>query len=344
MTRRLILLTEGHSSPVTAKTACSLLRYRPQEVVAVLDASHAGKTSGEVLGVGQAPIVARLEEAPAANALLIGISPPGGQIPASWRPVLRQALTSGMDLISGMHEFLADDPELAALAEKHQAQLIDVRKNDFKTLARYRDFRESCLRIHTVGHDCSLGKMTAALEITTDLQRRGHGAKFCATGQTGIMVEGDGYPIDCVTADFVAGAAEQLVLDHQHHDILLIEGQGSLAHPSYSAVTLGVLHGCRPHGLIYCYEPGRSHFLGLDHVPLPTWESLLPIYQQMGGLHHPCSILGIAMNSRRLNNAEAEEEKRTARQKTGLPTCDVFRDGPETLTEAVLKLWEERGS
>jgi uncharacterized NAD-dependent epimerase/dehydratase family protein len=338
MNRRFVILTEGQTAPVRAKTAACVIRYCPNEVVALLDSTQAGKSSAELLGVGDVPIIARLADADDGGTLLIGIANPGGRIPDSWREVILQAIERGMDVVSGMHTFLADDPELAAAAAEHGACIHDIRNHRLQRIARSEGLREQCLRIHTVGHDCSVGKMVASVELTRALQSAGHDAKFAATGQTGIIVEGDGYPIDCMVADFVSGAAEQLVLDHQHHDILVIEGQGSLVHPSYSGVTLGLLHGCQPHGMILCYEVGRTHALGLPHVTLPPITEIRRLYEIAAAARRPCPVIGIAVNSRLLTEDEAASERERLQQRLGLPVCDVLRDGPQPLVEAILRL------
>jgi uncharacterized NAD-dependent epimerase/dehydratase family protein len=332
-------LTEGHSDPVTAKTAACILRYRPEEVVALLDSTQAGRKSHELFGVGGAtPVVASLDGAPDANTLLIGIAPSGGRIPPAWREVILQAINRGMDVVSGLHEFVSDDERFAAAAKKSGSKIIDVRKNDEHDVSYRKNLREECLRIHTVGQDCSIGKMLVAVELTNALKASGHDAKFIATGQTGIMVEGDGVPIDRVIADFVAGAIEKQVLAHQHHEILVIEGQGSISHPKYSAVTLGLLHGCAPHGMILCYEAGRTHVHGMEYVPLQPLALLRDVYETVAGLVSPSKVIGIAINSRRLNADEAAKERERVSREFGLPACDVLRDGPNDLVRAILHL------
>ncbi len=338
MNRRFVILTEGQSNPIRAKTASCVIRYCPDEVIALLDRTQAGKTSRDLLAVGDVPVIARLDQAPEAKTLLIGIANPGGLLPPAWRAIIVEAIERGMDVVSGMHEFLADDPELAAAARKRKVKLIDVRNNRLKRIARGEGLREQCLRIHTVGHDCSVGKMVASVEVTNGLKARGYDAKFAATGQTGIVVEGDGYPIDCMVADFISGAAEQLVLDHQHHDIVIVEGQGSLFHPSYSGVTLGLLHGCQPHGMILCYEVGRTYPLGLEHIALPPLSTIRRLYEVAAAIRRPCPVIGIAMNSRLLTDDEADRERKQMERLFGLPVCDVFRHGADPLVDAVLRL------
>ncbi len=344
MSRRLLILTEGHTNPRAGKTASSLLRYKRAEVVALLDSTQAGKTVGEVMGVGdEVPIVASLDQAPTANTLLIGIAPAGGKCPPEWKPILLAAIERGLDVVAGLHDFLGDDPELAAAAKKHGVALVDVRKNQERDVAQRLNIREDCLRIQTIGHDCSVGKMVTAIEITQGLKRAGHDAKFVATGQTGIMIEGDGCPVDCVVADFINGAVEKLILTNQQHDFLLVEGQGSLCHPRYSSVTAGLLHGAIPQGLILCYECGRDNVGGMPHIPIPPLTVIRDIYESMATLMSPAEVIGVAMNSRTLSAEAAAAEREQVRAELGLPVCDVIRDGADELVQAVLELRNRLG-
>ena len=342
--RRIIILTEGHTEPHAGKTAASVIRYRGHEVAALLDGTQAGRTSGELLGVGKVPIVARLDDVPEANTLLLGIAPPGGKIPQPWRAIILDAISRRkMDVISGLHDFVGDDPEFAAAAKASGITIYDVRKNTEKTIARRVGLRPDCLRVHTVGHDCSIGKMCVSIEVANGLKQRGHDAKFIATGQTGIMVEGDGLPLDCVVADFVSGAAEKMILENQHHDILVVEGQGSLVHPSYSGVTLSLLHGCAPQALILCYEVLRDRVTGVESMKIPPLAEIKRIYEVMANIHQPCKIIGIGINSRRVSAEEAERERERIKAEFGLPACDIFRDGPDELVEAVLAFKQAGG-
>jgi uncharacterized NAD-dependent epimerase/dehydratase family protein len=309
--------------------------------VAVLDRGGAGKTSGELLGVGGAiPVVASLADAPAASTLLLGIAPPGGKIPAHWRQIVLQALQRGMTVVSGLHEFLADDPEFAPAAARHGAALIDLRRNDEHDVAHRRGIRAACLRIHTVANDCSSGKMVVAVEVAQGLQQAGVDAAFVATGQTGILVAGGGCPIDRVIADFVAGAAEKLVLANQHHEVIVVEGQGSLFHPRYSGVTLSLLHGTMPHGLIACYEMGRKVVFGMPEVTLPPLRKVVDFYETAANLMHPCRVIGIAVNGIKFSAAEVQAECARVEDEFQLPACDVLRHGPEKLVAAVRRMKE----
>lgn len=343
--RRMVLLVDGYRDIRTAKTAICLLRYCPEEVVAVLDRETAGKTCQEVFGVGgQIPIIGSLREAPSsANMLTVGIAPPGGKIPQPWRAIILEAIESGMHILSGLHDFVSEDPEFSAAAQRRGVLLIDVRKNDERDVAERKGIREGCLRIHTVANDCSCGKMVTAVEVTLGLKRRGVDAKFVATGQTGIMVEGDGCPVDRVICDFLNGAAEKLVLRNQHHEVLVIEGQGSLYHPRYSAVTLGLLHGCIPDGLIVCYEMGRTHIGGMPEFPLPPLRELIDYYERTANIMHPCRVIGISVNGYRYTDDEVAEECARVEKEFGLPACDVIRHGPDKLVDAVLELRRKLG-
>ena len=337
--RRIVLLTEGHSDPHSAKTACSLIRYRRDEIVGVLDSTKAGQLVADTLGVGDDLQFARnLSECPRPNTLVIGIAPPGGKIPDSWRGIVLEAIGSGMNVVSGLHDFLGLDAEFAEAASAAGVELTDVRRNAFGKIARRPALRSECLRLLTVGHDCSVGKMVTAIEMTRELQSRGASAKFVATGQTGIMIEGDGLPLDCIVADFVSGAAEQLVVENQHHDYVIVEGQGSLVHPSYSAVTLGLLHGVMPQGLIFCYEIGRQTVTGIPDMAIPNSETIISLNEQMASVMLPCRVIGIAVNGRLVDEARIEQECAWASETFGVPACDVIRHGVQPLVDAAVQL------
>lgn len=337
MSRRVVILTEGLTDPLTAKTAVCILRYRPEQVVAVLDSTRAPAITEQVLGCGgQTPIIGSLDQAREANTLVIGVAPPGGRLPPAMRAAVLDAIGRGWSIEAGLHEFLCNDEEFVAAAKVSGATLLDVRKNNERDVATRQGIDESCLRVHTVGHDCSCGKMVTAVEVTRGLEARGVDAKFVATGQTGILVEGDGIPIDCVVADFINGAAEKLVKQNQHHRVILIEGQGTLVHPRYSSVTLGLLHGAMPDALIMCYEIGRTQVHNMAHVTIPPLEKIIEIYERMADVMHPCQVIGLAFNSRKVDAKTADEHRRRMRDEFGLPVCDVIRHGPDELVDAVI--------
>lgn len=349
---RLLILTEGRSDPLTAKTANVLLRYRGDEVIALLDSTQVGQTAEALLGVGgDTPIVATIEDAFALVAdgtppdtLVLGISPAGGKIPEEWRPTLLDALHRGMSIVSGLHEFLSDDSELASVAAGHGAKLFDVRKNNERDVATRLGINDKCLRILTMGQDCSVGKMLAAIEISRGLEKRGVDSKFVATGQTGIMVEGDGSPIDCVVSDFVNGAVENLVRQNQHHEVMIVEGQATITHPRFSAVSTGLLHGTNPHGMILCYEVGRETIRGMDHLTLPTLRSVVDAYEHLAAFGHPAKVIAIAMNSRRVSADEAEAERERMRAEFGVPVADPIRHGTDDLLDAIESLRKQHAA
>lgn len=339
---RIAVLTDGYSTPFVAKTAINLLRYRTNDVVAVIDQAAAGSTAQQLFGTGgDIPILESLAAVPDADSLYIGIAPPGGKLPQEWRSMILEALRRKLDVVSGLHDFLADDHQYPELAAETGSRLFDIRRNSHKSTAVYHPFRAGCARIHTVGHDCSVGKMVVAVEVQRALSAAGHDAAFLATGQTGIMIAGEGVPVDCVVSDFVNGAVEELTRQYESHDYLLIEGQGSISHPSFSAVTAGLLHGCVPDGLIFCYEAGRTHVKGLDGARIPPLEDQIRACELLANLRHPCRFIGVAINTRNLTTAEAEAEIARAEIRFGLPACDVYRTGTDKLVQACTTLRKE---
>ncbi|MFI4875165.1 MAG: DUF1611 domain-containing protein [Blastopirellula sp. JB062] len=340
--RRIVLLTDGYTTPFVAKTAISMLRYRSEDVAAVLETQSDCATAQELFGTGgEIPLVSMLDQVADADAIYIGIAPPGGNLPRAWRALILEAIRRQIDVVSGLHDFLSADAEFVQAAEASGAQLIDVRRNDFREIADGQPFRAGCVRIHAVGQDCSLGKMVASLEVEKGLRRAGQRSEFIATGQTGIMISGHGVPIDCVVADFVNGTIERFIRQHDEQDFLLIEGQGSISHPAYSSVTTGLLHGAAPDGLIYCYEAGRENVKGLDGIPLRSHQELLNAYETIARLRHPCRFIGVAVNTRLLSEEAAAVELEQAAQLFQLPVCDVYRTGADPLVQAALKLREE---
>lgn len=337
----LVILTEGRSNPMDAKTATGVLRYRPQDVVALLDSTCAGKTCEEVVGVGgNTPIVSSLDDVEA-DALLLGIAPAGGDLPETWRAVIRSAILRGMDIINGLHTFLEDDPEIRELAAKQGVALHDVRRPPSRlTVAKDLVRKTACHRVHTVGHDCGVGKMLVSLEIDRALRKRGHRSEFVATGQTGIMISGWGVPADRVISDFVSGAVEEQVLAHADNEFLLIEGQGSLCHPLYSGVTLGLLHGCCPQSMVMAFDPTRR-VIKSTTMTLPPLVQLIPLYEDLASLLCPSRVVALTPNTSMLNASEAADVVKKTEAELGIPTADIIRDGPDKIVDAILRRHEE---
>ena len=248
-----------------------------------------------------------------ARSMVIGVANPGGQIPASWFGALLDALEAGLDLVSGMHVRLANLPGLQAAADRHNRRLIDVRTPP-AGIPIGTGVRRSGRRLLTVGTDCALGKKYTALAIARGLKARGIDATFRATGQTGIMIAGEGMPMDCVVADFMAGAAEILSPGAAADHVDVIEGQGSLFHPSYAGVALGLLQGSQPDRFVVCHEPGRTHLLGHGEFALPSIEQVIEQTIALGRVTNPdIRCAGISLNTAKLGVAEAKAKWRRSK-------------------------------
>lgn len=354
---RLAILAEGVFGVETAKTAASAVRYQPERVSSVIDSRFAGRTVGETLGFGgDIPIVATFAESlamePRPEALLVGIAPQGGQLPEAWRAVLVAALEAGLDVISGLHFFLCDDPELATLAQRHGCSLVDLRKPppDLPVGAG-RAMGTKAFRVLTVGTDCNTGKMTVSLELQRALEARGVRAGFAATGQTGILIAGTGIAVDAVVSDFISGAAERLTLEAAEGgtadggdgpvDIVLVEGQGSLMHPGYSGVTLGLLQGTLPQAMILTWMPSRPRIYGGNHswVVLPELDEVIRRYEDALAWacpEVPGRVIGVSLATYDISEDRARTAVEHAREVTGLPATDPIRFGPEPLVDAIL--------
>lgn len=262
-----------------------------------------------------------------ARALVIGVANTGGVLKPEWIPSLVAALEAGLDVVSGMHGRLGDSRELKAAAERHGRRLIDVRRPP-EHIPVGTGRKRSGKRLLTVGTDCALGKKYTALALTGAFHRRGVAADFRATGQTGIMIAGGGMPIDAVISDFVAGAAEILSPDAaaDHWDV--IEGQGSLFHPAYAGVSLGLLHGSQPDVFVLCHEPGRRHLLGYPDFPTPPLTEAIARHIAMGSLtNRNIRCGGISFNTGAMPPAEAASLMRRTTESLGLPVADPMRGG-----------------
>jgi len=315
--------------PERAKTAVGILRYADYEVAAVLDRATAGdRVADHVPGVPDAPVVASMADAPPVDALVVGIAPIGGGFDESWRPDVRTAIERGCDVASGLHYFLRDDEEFAALAADHDVEVWDVRRPpDDLTVSEgvARDVDADV--VLTVGTDCSTGKMTTSMELVRAARAQGVDAAMAPTGQTGIMVEGWGTPIDRVVSDFVAGAAEDLVVrGAADHDLLVVEGQGSIVHPAYSAVTCGILHGTMPDRLVLCHAAGRDAVHGYEDYALPPVESYVDLYESLAAPVNEARVAAGSLNTAALDgDAAAREAVDAYADAVGAPATDPVR-------------------
>src|SRR5438093_1078500 len=270
--RRIAILAEGVFVSHYGKTGIGVIRYGKDTVVAVIDSTRAGMDVSQALNAsfGQdIPIVRDINEALRyqPDTLLIGIAPMGGALPATWRWQLLKAVEAGLDIISGLHVFLCDDEELRAAAARCGVTIWDVRRPPAKNrVAQFIPHRPGSYTILMVGSDCAVGKMTVALELDREASKRGLNSAFLATGQTGIMISGNGLPVDRIISDFVAGMVEEMVIDFTNkHDWVFVEGQGALNHPGYSPVTLGLIHGSMPEAMICCHKAGTTEFECYNH-------------------------------------------------------------------------------
>ncbi len=365
-TRRLALLAEARFTALDAKTAVGVLRYRCGEVAAVIDSTRAGRTAQECVGSGgDLPVVRDLAGAAAAGAdsLMIGVAPQGGELPDEWSAVVRGALERGWDVLSGLHTFLADDPELVGVAAAHGARLLDVRRPPAgHPVAARRAADVEALVVLTVGSDCNVGKMTTALEIQPSLESLGLRVAFVATGQTGIFVADRGVAVDAVPGDFVAGVVEGLVVEAARAaDVVLVEGQGALHHPGYSGVTLALLHGACPDAMVLCHQAGRGTLRAPARPPvgpaggapgaadpgepvIPPLAELVRAYETAAQWVGSGRVTGIALHTGSLGEAEARREVEAAARDTGLPATDPVRFGAVLLAQALARRFAQRRS
>ncbi|NUP70137.1 MAG: DUF1611 domain-containing protein [Gemmatimonadaceae bacterium] len=344
---RYLILADENFGPETSKTANACIRYTPDHVVGVIDRRQAGRTAQQVLGFGGAiPVVATLDEGLALkpNALLIGIAPAGGQIPPDWVRLVGRAIEHTLEIWSGLHSFIGDIPELAALAKQHGVTIHDLRRPPAKLPVSNGRVREvAATVVLTVGTDCNIGKMTTQLQLLGKLRARGIRTSFAATGQTGILIEGRGIGVDAVIADFIGGAAESLVLEcAAESDLVLVEGQGSIIHPSYSGVTYGLLHGSLPHAQIMCAQPSRTAINRCEWVKIPPLVDFIRMSEAAAAPLRPAPVIGVALNTYDLDEASALRAVETVQRETGLPTTDPVRFDPAPVVDAIARFHETR--
>jgi uncharacterized NAD-dependent epimerase/dehydratase family protein len=335
--RRILILAEGPScDPHHGKTARGVLRYRPEQVVAILDSERPGETYEGF------PIVGGVDEALPfePTTALVGVATSGGRFPPAWRELLRRCIASGLDVENGLHEFLTEDDEMVALAGQHGVKLRDLRKPPAGlNVPTGENLTHGSRVVLTVGSDCAIGKMSVALELDAETRRRGVASEFVPTGQTGMAIAAWGMAIDAVVADFVAGASEQLVLEGvaRGGELLWVEGQGSLLHPAYSGVTLGLLHGSAPHAFVLCHMSGQEAVDDDPRFPMPSLCALVELHERTALLARPAKVAAIALNTRLLDEAAARAAIATAEAETGLTADDPVRFGAARLTDAVLE-------
>ncbi|TVQ48319.1 MAG: DUF1611 domain-containing protein [Gammaproteobacteria bacterium] len=331
--RPFLLFIGDVADPGYAKTALGLRDWTPEHCVGEW------ALPGNPLRLGLPVLTPSEAREQGAKSLVIGVAPIGGALQPLWLDALLEALEAGLDIVSGMHSALADVPVLSAAATRLGRRLIDIRRPP-PGLPVATGQRRRGKRLLTVGTDCALGKKYTALSLARAFQARGVAVDFRATGQTGIMIAGRGIPMDAVVSDFLAGAAEVLSPDAapDHWDV--IEGQGSLFHPAYAGVSLGLLHGSQPDVLVLCHEHGREHVIGYgDGYPLPSLEDAIGLHLQHARRVNPdARVAGISLNTAGLAPEEAAAVLAAEAERLGLPCADPVRGGPsfDRLVDACL--------
>ena len=324
--------------PDRAKTAVGILRYGDHDVVAVLDRDRTGESVSDHLpDVQDAPIVEEMDDVPDCDALVVGIAPIGGGFDPSWRPDVRTAIERGCDVVAGLHYVLADDEELATLADDHGVELRDVRQPpDDLTVASGTAGEVDAHVVLTVGTDCSTGKMTGSFELRDAARERGLDAAVVPTGQTGIMIAGWGIAIDRVISDFAAGATERLVEEVGEKDLLVVEGQGALAHPAYSGVTTAILHGSQPDSLVLCHIAGHDAVRGYESFTIPEPDDYARLYEQMAAPVSDATVDAGLLNTQGLSDGDARSAVEAYGETLDVPATDPVRFDADEILDAVL--------
>lgn len=325
-----LLFLGDAADPLAAKVAQGICDWRPGSAVGQfrMPGCHAD------LGLQDMTIAQAV--AAGAKTLVIGVANRGGVISDDWIAILRDALAQGMDIAAGLHNQLADVPELKADAERLGRRLHDVRHptQKFDVAA---GIKRSGKRLLPVGTDCSCGKMYTALAIEKELHARGVKADFRATGQTGILITGRGVPVDAVVADFISGAVEWLSPDNDDDHWDVVEGQGSLFHASFAGVTTGLIHGAQPDALVLCHEPTRTHMRGLPDFPIPDLNECMEATLRVARLTNPnAEFIGVAVNTSKLGQKEAEDYLKQTEHDLGLVTVDPMRDGVARIVDQMI--------
>ncbi|SFC66388.1 Uncharacterized conserved protein, NAD-dependent epimerase/dehydratase family [Kushneria avicenniae] len=316
---------------VSAKMARAVVIWRPEKAVGQL------RMTEQTVSVGIEDLSIEDAVARGAKTLVIGVANSGGKLPAHWRDVICRAIEHGMDVASGMHQRLDAIEGVAELAREHGVTLHDIRHRHPPLEVGTGEPR-SGRRILTVGTDCSLGKMFSSLALQRGLEEAGHKARFRATGQCGVLVAGDGVAIDAVIADFISGAVEWLSPAGPEDQWDIIEGQGSLFHPAYAGVSLGLLHGAQPDYLIMCHELGRPHMRHLPHRPMPDMAACIEANLSAARVTNPkVQLAGFAINTSQVDEATARRELEALSQQFGVPATDPVRFGVAPLVNALVQ-------
>jgi uncharacterized NAD-dependent epimerase/dehydratase family protein len=325
LTAPYLILIGQQDDPTYAKTGLGIVQWRRELVGGQL------RFPGCTVDLGVPDLTLEQAIANGVRSLVIGVAPVGGAIPESWWEIIEQAAQAGLDIVSGLHIKLNDRPSLVAIAKAAGTRLIDVRTPP-KNLPIGNGKKRSGKRVLMVGTDCAIGKKYTALALHKSMQDAGMKASFRATGQTGIMIAGEGVPIDAVIADFISGAAEILSPDNDADHWDVIEGQGSLFHPAYSGVSMGLLHGSQPDGFVVCHEAGRSVVSGFDHYPLPSLAECIDLHTRVGQRTNPAiRCVGISVNTSSLKGSARTDYLAALQAEHGVPCVDSLIDGCDAI-------------
>ena len=335
--RRILILGEGFShDPHYGKTMRGIIRYGPDPVVAILDSARAGEAHEGI------PIVGRVDDALpfSPTVAVVGVATQGGRFPPAWRELLKASIAAGLDVESGLHEFISEDPELRELARERGVELRDLRKAPAGlNVPTGANLEVDAKIVLTVGSDCAIGKKTVAVELDLEARRRGLESVFVPTGQTGIAIAGWGIAVDAVVSDFLAGAAEWLVVEGARRGgkLLFVEGQGSLVHPMYSGVTLGLVHGSAPHAFVLCHSAGQTEIEGCPGHPIPPLRELIELHERIALPARKARVACIALNTAGIaSDDDARRAIADVVAETGLSTDDPVRFGAHDLLDALL--------
>ena len=331
---KVIIYAQDSFSGESAKTGIGFIRYGFCETVAIVDRKLAGKTASDIVnGLPGIPIFESIETAkkntPDADVLLVGIAPAGGKFPIEWISDIKAAINLKLNIVNGLHDFLENIPEVKVLANKQKFFIWDVRKyKESLTVANTKLLDLPMQIILTVGTDAAVGKMTVSLELVKAARKNNFQAELVATGQTGMMISGDGIPIDAIIGDFMAGAIEEQLLKvaKKKCDFAFVEGQGSILHPAWSGVTLALYHGSLPHKLILCHRAGNK-YLKNTKIEIESLNQFIKVYESVSLPVRKAKVVGIALNTLGFTSEQALDAIKKAEDETGLPVDDVVRNG-----------------
>lgn len=340
---KVIIYAQDSFGGDSTKTSIGFIRYGVSQVLAIVDRKLAGKKANEIINdLPPIPIFESIQaakkHAPDLDVLIVGIATIGGDFPQEWLPDIKEAINLKLNIVNGLHDFLSDISEISKLAYNKGVYIWDVRKTKKKfPVANARLLDYPIQVVLTVGTDGAIGKMTVALELTKHAKLKGKSAKFVATGQTGMMISGEGVPVDAIVSDFMAGAIEEEIIkaSKENYQIAVVEGQGSILHPGWSGVTLALLHGALPHKLILCHKSNQE-YLKNTKIKIESLNQFIKVYENMCLPLRKAKVVGIGLNTFGLSEIETQDLIKRTEDETLLPVSDLIKYGGGKLLEACL--------